>query len=273
MSVTIPSSARLLSVHELSIGVRNYSDITGIADTKKLTHDVSFSISSGEIFSLVGESGSGKSITALACLGLLPMPGGVVEKGSICFDGIDVLKESPQKLMTIRGKDIAVIFQEPGAALNPTFSIGFQLREVFHYHDSNFIVGERIEYLLRRVGFEDPVRILKSYPHELSGGMQQRVMIAMALMLGPKILIADEPTTALDVTIQKQIMDLLLDIQEEWGMAILLITHNLALVSQYADRVAVMQSGRIVEENALCHGIEVLQHSYSRSLLESLPKL
>ena len=256
----------LLTVNDLSIGVKEAQQV------KNLTQNISFHIEPGEIFSLVGESGSGKSISAMACLGLLPQPGGIIQSGSIHFDGINILNQSEKNLRKVRGRDISVIFQEPSSALNPIMTIETQLKEIFDYHYSDFSPNKRIEYLFKRVGFENPNRILKSYPYQLSGGMQQRVMIALSLLLNPKMLIADEPTTALDVTIQSQIMDLLLSIQEESGMAILFITHNLALVAQYADRMSVMKRGKVIEEIDIDTGIGKLKHPYSRELLECIPQ-
>ncbi len=264
--MSVKTNQPLLTVNNLSIGVKEGEQI------KSLTKDVSFSIKPAEIFSLVGGSGSGKSITAMACLGLLPEPGGVIQSGTIHFEGLNIFKQLEENLRKIRGRDISVIFQEPGSALNPIMTIESQLKEIFNHHPVDFDPQERINSLLKRVGFGEPHRILNSYPYQLSGGMQQRVMIALSLMLSPKILIADEPTTALDVTIQAQIMDLLLSLQEESGMAILFITHNLALVAQYADRVAVMQEGRIVEEMDLEEGINNLMHPYSQELLRCIPK-
>ena len=257
----------LLDYHRLSIGV--------VQKDKKmiLTRDVSFSVKEKEVFALVGESGSGKSITALAALALFPQPGGFCAGGSVHFKGENMLKKSEAELQDIRSKDIGMIFQEPGAALNPLMIIRKQLLEVF---DCHAIRVENPMALIRdkldRVGFRDIERVLYSYPHELSGGMQQRAMIAMALLLNPSLLIADEPTTALDVTIQAQVMDLLLDLQKDTGMAILFITHNLGLVAQYADRLAVMQRGEIVEQEEVRSGLKRLRHPYSRELLRAVPQ-
>jgi peptide/nickel transport system ATP-binding protein len=242
---------------------------------KTLTEDVSFYVKKGEILSLVGESGSGKSITALACCGLLPEPHGFLKSGEVFFGGREISKLSEQEFGKIRGNDIAMIFQEPAAALNPLMKVKHQMLEYFNIHKPNIEKSEVDNTCLRmldRVGL-DSARVFNSYPHELSGGMQQRVMIAMALLLDPKLLIADEPTTALDVTVQAQIMDLLLDLQEEIGMSILFITHNLALVAQYCDRLVVMQDGRLLEENTVPNFLEKPQTEYGQHLLNSVPRL
>lgn len=240
---------------------------------KKLTEGISFDIEKGEILSLVGESGSGKSITALACCGLQPEPHGFLHEGSIKFEGRDVTKLSESEWCEIRGNDISMIFQEPGSSLNPLMTIQAQMVEYFEIHDqSDKNASLKCREMLQRVELE-PDRIMKSYPHELSGGMQQRVMIAMALLMKPKLLIADEPTTALDVTVQAQIMDLLLELQEENGMSILFITHNLALVAQYCDRLILMQHGLIVEQSDVLKFLQSPQTEYGKLLLEAVPRL
>ncbi len=261
-----PSQA-LLKVENLSIGFENKG--TTIA----ITENVSFEIQPGEIFGLVGESGCGKSVTCLALLKLLPMPCGKILSGKVLFKGQDILTLSHNDLRAIRGCEIGMIFQEPGSALNPLLTVQQQLLECFSYHPYHGDFIHRILYLLERVGFSDPKRILKSFPHELSGGMLQRVMIAMALLLNPSLMIADEPTTALDVTVQSQIMELLVELQKEFSTAILMVTHNLNLIAQYANRLAVMYAGRIVEQNRVESFIQNPKHPYSVGLMGALPDL
>jgi len=239
----------------------------------EITDKVSFEILPGEIFGLVGESGCGKTVTALALLKLLPIPGGKILSGQALLDGKDILSLSPTEIQHIRGKDINMIFQEPAAALNPLLTIRKQLMECFDYHEFEGDREERVLGILDRVGFPDPYRILSAFPHELSGGMLQRVMIAMALLLKPGLIIADEPTTALDVTVQAQIMDLLMEMERELGTSILLITHNLNLIAQYANRLAVMYAGRIVEESDVETFVKGPLHPYTQGLLEALPDL
>lgn len=257
----------ILKVENLSIGFEGASGFVPVTD------DVSFEIRPKEIVGLVGESGCGKSVTSLAILRLLPQPNGKVLSGKVMFMGRDLLKLPPSEMRNIRGNDISMIFQEPGAALNPLLPVRRQLKECFDYHSFDGNPDNRITDLLKRVGFSDPERILRSFPHELSGGMLQRVMIAMALMLNPKLIIADEPTTALDVTIQTQIMELLVSLQQEFSTSILLITHNLNLIAQYANRLGVMYAGRIVEENTVENFVSQPLHPYSVGLLGALPDL
>ncbi|MBD3420701.1 MAG: ATP-binding cassette domain-containing protein [Chitinivibrionales bacterium] len=266
-SIVLSSNDILLSVRNLSVGFHSESDIVTIID------GVSFDICKGEIFGLVGESGCGKTVTALALLRLLPKPTTRILSGSISLAGMDILALPLQKLYDVRGRTISMIFQEPSAALNPLLSVRTQLDEYFEYHEYAGNPQQRIDELLNRVGFPDPDRILRAYPHELSGGMLQRVMIAMALLLKPALIIADEPTTALDVTVQAQIMELLIEMQQELGTSILFITHNLNLIAQYADRLAVMYAGRIVEQSNLESFLFQPQHPYSRGLLAALPDL
>jgi peptide/nickel transport system ATP-binding protein len=239
----------------------------------EITDNVSFNIKSGEIFGLVGESGCGKTVTALALLKLLPMPGGKIINGRVLLHGKEILSLSPVEIRDIRGNNISMIFQEPAAALNPLLSINRQLMECFDYHDFSGDKHKRILDLLKRVGFPEANRILSAFPHELSGGMLQRVMIAMALIMEPDLIIADEPTTALDVTIQAQIMELLVEMKKEIDTSILLITHNLSLIAQYANRLAVMYAGRIVEESDIESFLDNPLHPYTKGLLDALPKL
>ncbi len=257
----------LLEVQDLSIGFQSEMGLVTI------TEQVNFRIFPGEAYGLVGESGCGKSVTCLALLKLLPNPGGKVLSGRILFKGQDILTMTPEALRTLRGGAIGMIFQEPGAALNPLWPIRKQLLEPFLYHPYSGDRLKRIQYLLERVGIADPNRVLAAYPHQLSGGMLQRVMIAMALALNPALLIADEPTTALDVTVQAQIMELIEDLRREFKTAVLMITHNLNLIAQYADNVAVMYAGRIVEQSPVHAFLKNPSHPYSVGLLAALPRL
>jgi len=234
---------------------------------------VSFTIRDGETVCLVGESGCGKSVTALSIARLVPTPPARYAGGEILLQGRDVLKMSKADLRDIRGGVVSYIFQEPSASLNPVFRVGNQIKESLKLHRPDAATDDEVIRLLKLVGIPAPESRIRDYPHQLSGGMQQRVMIAMALASHPKLLIADEPTTALDVTIQAQILDLLRDLKQRLGMAILLITHNLGIVGDMADRVAVMYAGQIVE---LAPARELLRrplHPYTRALMASVPKL
>jgi peptide/nickel transport system ATP-binding protein len=257
----------LLHVENLSIGFTNQNSVVAVTDA------VSFDIYEGEVFGLAGESGCGKTITALSVLRLLPLPGARVLSGNIIFKGRSILSFSAPQLRDLRGKEISMIFQEPSAALNPLVRIKKQLFESFEYHKANDDPQKRILEVLSRVGFPDPGRILNAYPHELSGGMLQRIMIAMAVVLRPSLIIADEPTTALDVTVQAQIMELLCEMQRETGTSVLLITHNLSLIAQYANRVAIMYAGRLVEYGDCQVFFDKPLHPYSQGLLAALPDL
>ena len=261
------SNESLITVKDLTVSFA--SDDRNV----EITDKVSFEIRSGEIFGLVGESGCGKTVTALSLLRLLPVPGGKILSGSITLNGEEILSLSPEEMRDIRGKQISMIFQEPSSALNPLMNVEKQLMECFDYHEFIGDKAGRVRDLLKRAGFPDPGRILAAYPHELSGGMLQRVMIAMALIMEPSLIIADEPTTALDVTVQAQIMELLVTMKEELGTAILLITHNLGLIAQYADRLAVMYAGRIVEESDVDTFLDNPLHPYTTGLLNALPRL
>jgi oligopeptide/dipeptide ABC transporter ATP-binding protein len=236
---------------------------------------VSLTLAAGEVLGVVGESGCGKSLTALSILGLVPKPTGRIQGGQILFNGKDLAQANEVEMNRIRGKDIAMIFQEPMTALNPVFKVGEQIAETIRVHEgvSRQVARQRALELLERVGMSNPKQRIDQYPHELSGGMRQRVMIAIALACRPKILIADEPTTALDVTIQAQILALLKELQQEFGMAMMLITHDLGVVAQVADRVAVMYAGRFVEEGSTIEVFEQPAHPYTRSLLTSIPSL
>lgn len=256
----------LLKVQDLSIGFHDDED--GLV---AITDRLNFELKPGEILGLVGESGCGKTVTALALLRLLPQPAGQIIQGSVEYRGRDILSMNTEEVRALRGNDLAMIFQEPSAAMNPLMTVEKQLLELFDYHEYQGDPDSRIQELLHRVGFPDPGRILKAYPHELSGGMLQRVMIALALLLKPDIIIADEPTTALDVTVQAQIMELLVELQREEKSSIILITHNLSLVAQYADRLAVMYAGRIVETGPVDDFLANPLHPYSKGLLGALP--
>ena len=234
---------------------------------------VSLSLDAGDVLGIVGESGSGKSVTMMALMGLVPYPGRVTAS-KMRFDGHDLLGLSTKERSRLTGKDVAMIFQEPTTSLNPCFSVGFQLAETLRVHlgmDSKAAERRSIE-LLEQVGISDPETRLKAYPHQLSGGMNQRVMIAMAIACNPKLLIADEPTTALDVTIQAQILDLLRSLQRERGMALVLITHNMGVVSDMAQRVAVMYAGQIMEEQPAQALFQRPRHPYTQALMAALPE-
>ncbi len=260
----------LLEVHDLKV----YFDVEG--RTAKAVDGVDFSIMPNEVFGLVGESGCGKSVSALAILRLIPDPPGRIVGGRILFRGRDILQLPLNEVRALRGRDISMIFQEPMTALNPVFSVGFQLRESVKRQRGGLSrrqADRKAVELLRSVGIPDPERHLKSYPHQLSGGMRQRVMIAMALAGDPKLLIADEPTTALDVTIQAQILELILSVRERSGsMAVLLITHDLAVVAETCSRVAVMYGGKIQEISPVESLFAEPLHPYTRGLLRSLPR-
>jgi ABC-type dipeptide/oligopeptide/nickel transport system ATPase component len=243
-------------------------------DPVKAVDGISFYMDAGETLAVLGESGSGKSVSALALTRLLAAPPARYVSGKIEFEGRDVLTLPENQLRSLRGNQIAYIFQEPGSSLNPVFTIGYQIREAIELHRPEVRdVTAEIVLALDKVGIREPAKRLNDYPHQLSGGMQQRVMIAMALACQPKLLVADEPTTALDVTIQKQIMDLLRDLKGSTKMAILLITHNFGLVADFADRVAVMFRGKIVETGPTAEILRNPQHPYTQALIECVPKL
>jgi oligopeptide transport system ATP-binding protein len=235
---------------------------------------VDLSIRSGEIVGLVGESGSGKSVTARSIMRLVPMPPGRVVSGRILFDGQDLLDVSEKDMQALRGDRISMIFQDPMTFLNPLFTAGDQVSEAIRQHQrlSKSAAREETLRLFRQVGIPSPEARLNAYPHQLSGGLRQRVMIAMALSSQPELLIADEPTTALDVTIQAQILALLRDLQRETGMSILLITHDLGVVAEMCDRVAVMYAGRVVEDTGIERLFENPQHPYTLGLMGAAPR-
>lgn len=263
-----PPSKVLLDIRQLSVAVSE------TRSTIPLVHDVSLHIHSGETLAVVGESGSGKTLTFLAALGIAP--GGIkVTAGEVLFEGDDLTKLNPQALRARRGTAISMVFQDPLSALNPVFSIGTQIIEVLRAHLplTKAQARARAIELLERVHIPDPHRRIDDYPHQFSGGMRQRALIAMAIALEPKVLIADEPTTALDVTVQAQVLELLSQLREETGMALVLITHDLGLVARHADRVAVFYAGRIVEQAAVQALFKEPRHPYTVSLFRTIPRL
>jgi len=236
---------------------------------------VSFSIRNGETLGVVGESGCGKTVTALALMRLIQTPPGRIEGGEIIFKGNDLLKLPERDMRKIRGNEISMVFQEPMTSLNPVFTCGYQVEEavVLHQKVSKREAQERTLEMLSLVKIPDPKRVSKSYPHQLSGGMRQRVMIAMALSCNPSLLIADEPTTALDVTIQAQILDLLQSLQQTFGMAILMITHDLGVIAETCRRVVVMYAGKVMEIASVHDLFNDPRHPYTRGLRESIPRI
>jgi len=259
----------LLEVRELTTAFQ-----TGRGEISAI-EEVSFALDEGEILGIVGESGSGKSVTALTIMGLLPQPPARVAAGSVRFAGEEPTTASPTRMEKIRGAGISMVFQEPMTSLNPVFTIGEQIMETVRAHEQMSASAQRdraIE-MLDRVGIPSATRRLNDYPHQLSGGQRQRVMIAMALACRPKLLIADEPTTALDVTIQAQVLDLLMDLRDELGMAIVVITHNMGVIAEVADRVLVMYAGRIVEQSPVASLFDAPRHPYTKGLLACVPTL
>ncbi len=237
--------------------------------------DVSFSVYKGKTLGLVGESGCGKSVTSLSIMRLIPNPPGRITRGEILYQGRDLLKVSAEEMRKIRGNEISMIFQEPMTSLNPVFTIGNQMMEAITLHQdlSKSAARDKAIEMLQLVGIPAPEKRIVDYPHQLSGGMRQRVMIAMALSCNPNVLIADEPTTALDVTIQAQILDLLRDLQQKVGMALILITHDLGVVAEMADEVCVMYAGRVAERAPVREIFKNPRHPYTRGLLNSIPTL
>lgn len=269
MSVTTSTTDTLLDVRELSVAFtrKDRADVRAV-------DGVSFTVSPGETVGLVGESGSGKSVTSLAVMGLLPARG-VRVGGEVVFDGDDLLTLPSERMRDIRGRDIAMVFQDPMSSLNPVVPIGVQVTEVLQRHQDlkGDAAGSAAADLLARVGIPDPSRRLKEYPHQLSGGMRQRALIAMALACRPQLLIADEPTTALDVTIQAQILELLRELVRDSGAALVMITHDLGVVAGLCDSVHVMYSGRVVESAGRRDLFAAPRHPYTGGLLASVPRL
>jgi len=261
---------------ETILTVRNFSAgfHTDQGDLKAVD-GVDFELGRGETLGIVGESGCGKSVTALSLMKLLPIPAGKYFGGEIIFNGKDILKMERRELYELRGNRISIIFQEPMTALNPVIKIGRQMAEVLWLHrtdlEKNEIYDETVQ-LLKHVGIPEPEQRLNEYPHQLSGGMRQRVMIAMALACRPDILIADEPTTALDVTIQAQILDLISRLQEETGMSVIFITHDMGVIAQLCDRVMVMYAGKVVEKGRVLSVFQNPAHPYTEGLLSSIPR-
>jgi oligopeptide/dipeptide ABC transporter ATP-binding protein len=234
---------------------------------------VSLDIKHGEVFGLVGETGCGKTVTSLSLLRLIPPPGEIVA-GRITFDGLDILSLSEQEMRSIRGSRIAMIFQDPAAYLNPVFSVGEQMEIVIRQHQrvSRRVARQRTLDMLETVGLPDPPQLVRTYPNELSGGMQQRVMIALALASNASLLVADEPTTALDVTVQAQILALLTQLKESRGLSILLVTHNMGVVAETCDRVAVLYAGHVVEKGRSRDVFQQMRHPYTQGLLAAIPR-
>ena len=237
---------------------------------------VSFSVDKGRTLGVLGESGCGKSVTAMSIMRLIPDPPGKILGGSIEFEGQNLLDLSMSKMRSIRGKSISMIFQEPMTSLNPVYTIGDQIGEAYLTHQKDISVKESLDRaaeMLRLVGIPSPEKRIHEYPHQLSGGMRQRAMIAMAMAFRPKLLIADEPTTALDVTIQAQILDLMIKLQEELGMAVMMITHDLGVIAEVSDEVVVMYAGEVVEFASIDDLFENAQHPYTFGLMKSIPTL
>ena len=269
MNQTDSMDKPLLSIQNLTVKFKTQEELV------TAVNNVSFDIPKGKTVGLVGESGSGKSVTSLATMGLIPMPPGQITSGKILFHGEDLLQKSEKEMRKIRGNRISMIFQEPMTALNPVFRIGSQISEVLRLHKGmskkqawNYAID-----LLDQVGIPDPKNKIKAYPHEMSGGQKQRVMIAMAIACEPDLLICDEPTTALDVTIQKQVLDLMLDLQEKYHMSMLFITHDLGVIADLADEVVVMYRSNIVEKNHSHNIFKNPQHPYTKGLIACRPLL
>lgn len=270
MNAPADEAHKLLVVKDLKTYFYTYEGLVEALD------GVHLAVTKGETVGLVGETASGKSVTAMSILRLIPWPPGKIVEGQIFFKGRDILKLPEIEMQKIRGNEIAMIFQDPTASLNPVYTVGHQIKEAIVLHSQIKTKKEARQHTIETleiVGMPDPVKTFEKYPHELSGGMQQRIMIAMALSCNPDMLIADEPTTALDVTIQSQILDLMADLQERIGMAILLITHDLGVVAEVCDRVAVMYAGVIVEDGDIKAIFKEPKHPYTVGLLSTIPKV
>lgn len=261
--------SKLLEVEDLEVSFKTY------AGEVQAVRDVSFYVDRGESIAVVGESGCGKSVTMQSILGLLSVPPAIVKKGSIRFDGKDITKLNDRQMEALRGPEMSIIFQDPMTSLNPTMVVGEQISDgiVRHQKINKKEAFQKAIDMLSLVGIPNPERRARQYPHEFSGGMRQRVMIAIALACNPKLLIADEPTTALDVTIQAQILDLMRDIQKKFGTSIVMITHNLGVVANIAERVLVMYAGKIIESASVDDIFYSPQHPYTVALLKSFPNL
>ena len=267
---TSPSEIPLLRVQDLVIC---FETETG---SVKAVDGISFEVQRGKTMGLVGESGCGKSVSSLSIMRLLPKPFGKITQGTIEFEGIDLVSLAANQMRTIRGNRIAMIFQEPMTALNPVHHIGKQIREIYRLHRPELSTSEAMKLvlaMLKKVGISDPVQHLNEYPHQLSGGMRQRVMIAMALACQPQLLIADEPTTALDVTIQSQILELMQQLQKDSGMSIIFITHDMGVIAEVCDQVTVMYAGKIAEQASVQTLFQHPKHPYTQGLLNSTPRL
>ncbi len=263
------TDGHLLNIEELKTYFNTFEGIVRAVD------DVSLFIDKGEVLGVVGESGCGKSVTAQSIMRLIPEPPGRIVHGKILFDGTDIVPLSMEQMRTIRGNRIAMIFQEPMTSLNPVYTIGNQISEMFQLHQnrSKRESWQRSIEMLQKVQIPAPEKRVHEYPHQLSGGMRQRAMIAMALACNPEILIADEPTTALDVTIQAQILELMMQLKEDYDTAIMMITHDLGVITEIAKRVVVMYAGKVVEEGPTVTIFEDPKHPYTQGLLKSIPKL
>ena len=264
-----PDDSTVLSIRDLTV------DFAIKGKSVNILAGISFDLKRGETLGIIGESGCGKSMTALSILRMVPSPPGRISRGSVLLNGEDLLTASKKRMNSIRGKDVSMIFQEPMTSLNPVYSIGDQIAETISRHKqiSRATALEESIDLLRTVQIPAPEKRVHEYPHQLSGGMRQRVMIAMALACSPQVLIADEPTTALDVTVQAQIFDLLKSIQENSGTSIILITHDFGAVTEMADRVIVMYAGHTIEEGSLAEIQHSAAHPYTQGLLKSMPEL
>ena len=260
----------MLKIHNLCTNFFTYRGIVKAVD------GLSLELKEGEVLGLVGESGCGKSVTLLSILRLVPYPGKIID-GEVWFQGENLLKKSSKEMRHFRGNKISMIFQDPMSTLNPVFHVGEQIRESLRVHNyekiSKKIEKERVQKLINDVGLPSPEQIYQQYPHQLSGGMQQRILIAIALSCNPKVILADEPTTALDVTIQAQILDLLRKINNDLGTGIFIVTHDLGVVAEYCQKVAIMYAGKLVETGSVDQIIFEPKHPYTQGLLKSIPKI